>query len=140
MAVVREVFSAGGGPRDRDQAIDDVARALGYRRVGSRIRDALSGDLRSAVLRGILDNSGGQYTLLCRCIDDYRLDHLVHRLLAAMGSAWQSRDEAITAAARQLGYRRTGPKIKAAFKSAINAAIRRGQLDRDGADLIRRVR
>ena len=58
----------------------------------------------------------------CRA-DKYTLDHRVEMLLAAMGGGWQTRDEAITAAARHLGFRRTGPAIRAAFKSAINAAL-----------------
>ena len=54
--------------------------------------------------------------------------------------AWQTRDEATTTTARRLGFRRTGSKIVAAFKSAINAAIRRGLVERDGPDMIRRAR
>lgn len=138
LATVREVFSS-VGPRDRDQAIREVAAAMGYRRTGSRIRDVLSRDIPTAVRRGILDNTGGQLSLLCRTIDHYTLDHLVDILLAAMGATWWSRDAAITAAARHLGFRRTGPNIQSAFKSAINAAIRRSLLERDGADHIRKA-
>ena len=47
------------------------------------------------------------------------------------------RDDAIRAAARRLGFQRTGRQIKDAFKSAINGAIRRGLLEYDG-QLIRR--
>jgi hypothetical protein len=131
---------AGIDARDRDHAIRDVADALGYRRVGSRIRDTLSRDIQTAVRRGILDNSGGQYSLLCRSIDGYTRDHLIEMLSAAMGSTWQTRDEAITAAARHLGYRRTGKRIRNAFKSAINGALRRGLLERDGPENIHKAR
>ena len=44
---------------------------------------------------------------------------------------------AVRAAARHLGFRRVGRNIQAAFKSAINAAIRRGLLERDGPHYIR---
>jgi hypothetical protein len=81
-----------------------------------------------------------QAQLLCRSIEQYTPDHLIDMLLAAMGGTWWTRDEAITAAARHLGFRRTGEKIRKAFKSAINAAIRRGLLERDGPDNIRRAR
>ena len=57
-------------------------------------------------------------------------------LFAAMGSAWQPRDEAITAAARHLGYSRTSPQIKATFKSSIC----RGLIQRDGPQQIRKAR
>lgn len=139
LATVREVFAT-GDPRDRDQAIRDVADALGYRRLGSRIRNTLSRDIQTAVRRGILDNSGGQYTLLARNIDGYTRDHLIEMLIAAIGGTWQTRDEAITSAARHLGYRRTGKRIRDAFKSAINGAIRRGLLEREGPDNIRKAR
>lgn len=47
--------------------------------------------------------------------------------------------EAIRAAARHLGFKRTGSLIRDAFKSAINGAIRRGLLEYDG-QLIRKMR
>lgn len=139
LATIRQVF-ADGARRDRTTAIRDVAHALGYHRTGARIQDVLDTDLLTAVRRGILENERGELRLLCRSADDYTLDHRVEMLLAAMGGSWQTRDEAITAAARHLGFRRTGPAIRAALKSAINAGLRRGRLERDGADLIRKMR
>ncbi len=60
-------------------------------------------------------------------------------MLTAMGYAWQERDEAIRAAARHIGFTRTGSAIQRAFKSAINGAIRRGLLEAD-KKLIRKAR
>ena len=54
-AVVREVFSSGAA-RDREEAIREVAEALGYRRVGANIREVLGDHLRTAVRRGIIAN------------------------------------------------------------------------------------
>jgi hypothetical protein len=76
-------------------------------------------------------------SLDCRTIHDYPRELLTNALLAAMGRAWIERDEAIKAAARHLGFRRTGSAIRDAFKSVINGAIRRGLLEYDGA-LIRK--
>jgi hypothetical protein len=45
---------------------------------------------------------------------------------------------ATVAAARHLGYRRTGANFRAAVKSAINAAIRRRLVERDGAEMVRK--
>jgi hypothetical protein len=56
-------------------------------------------------------------------------------MLAAMGSIWWDREDAIRAAARRLGFRRTGKRITKAFKSAINAAIRRGLLKSEGSQI-----
>ncbi len=138
MATIRELF-LDGQARQRDEAIHDVARALGYRRVGSSIDEILGNDIRTAVRRGILDNAGGQFRLLCRTIDQYTRDHLIDILLAAIGPAWWERDDAIVAAARHIGFRRTGTAIRAALKSAINGALRRGLLEPDGPTRIRRA-
>jgi hypothetical protein len=139
LATIRQVFSDAQA-RDREAAIQDIARALGYRRIGARIREVLTNDIQTAVRRGILDNTGGELSLLCRSIDDYAREHLVEMLLAAMGTGWHSRDDATSAAARHLGYRRTGAAIRAAFKSAINSAIRGVRLERDGAEMVRKAR
>jgi len=56
-----------------------------------------------------------------------------------MGRKWWAREDAIRAAARRLGYARTGSRIRDTFKSAINGAIRRGLLEYDG-QLIRRTK
>ena len=139
MAVIREVF-LDGPARSRDDAVRDIARALGYQRVGSTISEILGNDIRTAVRRGILDNASGQFTLLCRTIDRYTRDHLIDILLAALGQGWCEREEAIASAARHLGFRRTGSKIRIALMSAINGAIRRGLLEKDGPRTIRQVR
>ncbi len=97
-------------------------------------------DIQTAVRRGILGNTAGQLSLLCRHIVQYEPDHLIAMLLAAMGGTWWTRDDAITAAARHLGFRRTGKKIQDAFRSAIRTALRRGLLERDGSQYIRRSR
>ena len=53
---------------------------------------------------------------------------------------WSDREEAIVAAACHLGFRRTGANIRAAFKSAINAALRRGLIEANGPQQIRKMR
>jgi hypothetical protein len=50
---------------------------------------------------------------------------------------WILREDAIRESARMLGFARTGRQIQAAFKSAINGAIRRGILEYED-DWIRR--
>lgn len=137
MATIRDVFSRGGS-RHREDALQELATAIGFQRLGSRIREALDNDLRTAVRRGLLRNESGQLSLATRSIGDYTLDQLVAALLTAMGSGWTPRTDAVTAAARALGFRRTGSQITTAFKSALNAAIRRQLIERDGPERIRR--
>ncbi len=95
--------------------------------------------LIAAAKRGVIQNNRGVLSLLTRNINDYSRDELINTLLSVMGVVWWEREEAIRAAARHLGFKRTGSLIRDAFKSAINGAIRRGLLESDGG-LIRRRR
>ncbi|CAN5443911.1 hypothetical protein BH09PLA1_BH09PLA1_16210 [soil metagenome] len=70
MATIREVFGD-GEPRERDGAIRDIARALGYDRVGKNIDQTLDDDLRTAVRRGILQNASGKLSLRNRSATQY---------------------------------------------------------------------
>ena len=74
-----------------------------------------------------------------RTINDYSRDELVTVLLKGMGKKWWTRDDAIRAAARRLGFRRTGSHINKAFKSAISGAIRRKLLEYEGT-MVRRAK
>lgn len=136
IAVLREIF-ASGLALERAEAMRQTASALGFARTGERIAAAIDSALVAAVKRGVLKNERGMLSLDCRTIHDYPRELLTNALLAAMGRAWIERDEAIKAAARHLGFRRTGSAIRDAFKSVINGAIRRGLLEYDGA-LIRK--
>jgi len=138
MAAIRDVFKTGES-LDPDTAITDIARVLGYRRTGARIHEELRSALRTAIRRHIINRDKGVISLECATIDDYTRDELIGTLLAAMGSGWLDREDAIRAAAHRLGFRRTGSQIRKAFKSAINGAIRRGLLDYDD-HIIRRSR
>lgn len=111
---------------------------LAARRLSSHIREVIESNFLAAVHRGVIYRDRDSYLQDCRSIAHYSRDHLIKYLLAAVDRKWHTRDEAIKAAARYLGFRRTGRNIQAAFKSAINAGIRRNLLDRDGPDYIRR--
>ncbi len=134
MAAIRASFPD-STPRDRDEVIRDVARELGFERAGARIRERLEGALKAAAHRRIVATERGEMYLLTRTIEDYTLDECVQFLLATMrssgGPAVWDRDEAIKLTASYLGFRRTGSRVTAALKSAINAGIRRSQLARD---------
>ena len=95
--------------------------------------------LIAAAKRGVIQNTRGYLSLLTRNIGDYSRDELIGTLLSVLGAVWWEREEAIRAAARHLGFKRTGSLIQDAFKSAINGAIRRGSVERDGQQ-IRRAR
>jgi len=138
MSAIREVSSSVES-LDQETAITEVARVLGFRRTGARITEELHSALRTAIRRHIINRDKGVISLECATIDDYNRDELIGALLAAMGTIWWDREDAIRVAAHRLGFRRTGSKIRRAFKSAINGAIRRGLLEYDD-HIIRRSR
>jgi hypothetical protein len=139
IAAIREVFSRLGADEglDREEAIQEVAKAMGFDRIGPRIREYFEGDLIAAVRRGIVANEKGKLVPDCRTIQAYPRDLLKESLLAAMGSTWWEQEEAIRAGARYLGFRRAGSAIVDTFKSVINGLIRQGLLERDGSCLRR---
>jgi hypothetical protein len=138
LAIIRQIFDDGFSG-DREDTVRAIARELGYQRTGHRIQEILDNDLRTAVRRGILENSNGKLQLLARSITDYERHFLKKQFLAAIDRPWIHRDEAIQTFARWLGFRRTGPLIEETARSLINGLIREGRLESDGSELIRRV-
>jgi hypothetical protein len=132
VAAIREVFLQ-NSVLERDSAIREIAHSLGFGRTGSRITDAIDSALIAAAKRGVIKNNRGVLSLLSRNIGDYSRDDLINALLSSMGAVWWEREEAIRAAARHLGFKRTGSSIRDAFKSAINGAIRRGLIEYSGS-------
>lgn len=137
MAAIRDVFKRAES-LDAPTAFTEISHALGFRRTGARITEELRRALRTAIRRHIINRDRGVLSIECRTIDDYTRDELIETLLAAMGKTWWSREDAVRAAARRLGFRRTGNRSIKAFRSAINGAIRRGSLKVDH-DFIRRT-
>jgi hypothetical protein len=137
LCVIRQVFSTGGA-RDRETALRDIAEALGYARLGPVIRETLESDLLTAVRRGILQNQGGELSLLNRSVEDYDRDFLKTQFLASLGRTWTDRETAAQVLARWLGFARTGPSIQATVRSLINGLLRERRIE-SSADQIRRL-
>jgi type I restriction enzyme S subunit len=135
LAVIRQVFSD-GQPRNRADAIREVAQALGYGRVGHRMNDVLHTDLLTAVRRGILDNVEDELILLARSIAHYDRDLLKRQFLAAVGRSWIKSDDAVENFRRWMGFRRTGPVIDETVRSVIQGLLRESRLEADGPNLI----
>lgn len=131
-----------GKTQPRDYAITTLARALGYQRTGSAIREALDNAIRTAVRRGILQNEGGGLSLRYRTLEQHAEDDrdgLKTQFLAALdGRAWIDRKDATTAFSRWMGFRRTGPRIEEIAASLINGLLRERRLEGDG-NQIRRI-
>lgn len=138
LCAVRRVF-ADGAVRDRETAIREVARELGFERVGPNIRTDMETALNTASKRYIIETHDGLSRRCTGSIDDYHREFLKKTLLGVMGAVWWERDQAIHAAARSLGFARTGPKIRQAFKSALTGLIRQGQVETGNDGFIRRT-
>ena len=138
LCTIRKVFSD-SVERDRDTSLRDIAHALGYQRLGTRIRDELSAGFMAAVRRGIVVNEGGAYRLGFRAFADCPRDTLKEVFESAIGRAWVTREEAIRAFARWAGFARVGEVIDQTARSLINGLIREGRVETDGPDLIRRT-
>jgi Predicted helicase len=138
LAIIRDVVTT-ADPMPREDAIRAIATQLGAERVGARIRDFIDGMLNTASRRLIIETRDGGLVACTRSIDDYHRDFLKTVLKAVIGHTWTDEDDAIRAATRHLGFRRTGPKISKAFKSAINGLLRQNELERDGRALRRAI-
>jgi|CXWL01.1.fsa_nt_gi SAM-dependent methyltransferase len=140
MCALRDVLDASpGSSLDREACLRALARALGFQRLGPRLRETLEGHLLAAARRNVATTRDAQVTLATRTITDYDPAALESQLLAALGTAWLDRDEALRAFARRLGFRRTGKRIREALEDAIKAAASRGRVEVDG-DQLRRGR
>lgn len=134
---IRQLFGD-GQERERDEAIDALARELDYQRTGTRIHEELNNALRTAVRRGILANKSGAVSLFARTIEQYDRDFLKEQFLASLpGRQWIVRDDAVRAFARWMGYRRTGSAIEDAARSLVNGMLRDGRLESGGSQIRR---
>jgi len=116
-------------------AADAIATQLGAERAGARIRDFIDGTLNTASRRLIIETRDGGLVTCTRSIDDYHRDFLKTALKAVIGRTWIDESDALRTATRHLGFRRTGPKIERAFKSAIIGLLRQNELERNGRAL-----
>lgn len=138
LLTIRTVFGD-GRLRSREEAISDLANALGFERVGRRIRRLLDDCIRTSVRRGILANDGDALCRNARSLDEYERDFLKDQFLASLGGhTWIDRDDAIRDFARWMGFRRTGSAIEKTARSLINGLLRELRLERDGT-FIRRA-
>ncbi len=137
ICLVRQIFSD-GVEREREPAIVEMARALGYQRTGPVIAEELDNAIRTAVRRGILNNSGDSLRLAARTIEQYDRDFLKDQFLASLGGKqWASRVNAIKGLARWLGFKRTGASIDENARSLINGLLREGRLESNGSEIRR---
>ncbi len=126
---IRALFSDGVS-RDRETAIRQLRKQLGYGRTGHALREMLDNALRTAVRRGILTSDRGELALGLASVNDFDRGFLKEQFLASLGGrVWRDRTDATRGLARWLGFRRTGPVIEDTVRSVVNGLIREGRLE-----------
>jgi type I restriction enzyme S subunit len=122
------------GRADRETLLREVARGLGYRRLGSVIRERLKGHLRAAIRRDIIAADGADEVLAATSsMADYSAVALLDVVRAVMrGQRERPWDEVVADVAHYLGFERVRATVRQPVDAAIDAAVRRGELGYDG--------
>ena len=138
MAVFRQVLRP-GGERTRLELLREVARGLGFKRLGRNIEDGLRGHLRAAIRREIVGVEGVDTVMQrSRNLADYDREEIRERLSQMTDASGRDQEEVMRLVAAYYGFRRLTEGARAALRTAINSAIRHGVIERDGARLLRR--
>jgi hypothetical protein len=138
MGALRDLLgSAPEHSLDRETCLRTLARSLGFLRLGPRLRETLEGHLLAAARRNIATSHTGSVSLATEAITDYDQAILEAQLLAAIGSSWTNKDEAIRDAARRLGFLRTGRRIREAFEAVIRSLASAGRIQAEGLSIRR---
>jgi hypothetical protein len=125
---------------DRDELLRRTAQKLGYQKLGQNIREALKGHLRAAIRRKIVGVDGQLVYAMTPTAGSLDTDALLETLSSVtQKNREHERDEVIRAAAKYLGFSQVTDAFREQMKSAFNAAVRRGLLERRGADVVVRV-
>ncbi len=140
MAIIRDVLAK--GPLSREQLTRELALHYGYQRVGKNVAPILDNHIKTAVRRGIAESQRGLIRLFSASVDQHERAFLKDQFLAALSAESQgflSREDAVRAFSRWLGYGRVGSVIQETAKSLINGLLREGRLEA-ADDSIRRVK
>jgi hypothetical protein len=139
MAAFRQA-ARGLGTMDREELLKEASIRLGFERMGSKVHITLTNHLRAALRRGVIDNEGHRVRAGRATMDEYDRDDLVDTIksVTSKGCVYE-REELVHMVAAHLGFTRVTAQMHEPVKSAVNAAIRREVLERDGVERVRRV-
>lgn len=122
-------------PLSEADLIRQTAYKLGYQKASPQISHALQGVLRAAVRRGVAVREDRVISLMCRSVDEYSDDHLKDQFAAAMrreSSGWITREDAVRAFARWMGYAKTGSTIDVKGASLIRKLLLAKRIEASG--------
>lgn len=137
MAAFRRVFR-NRTAMSRDDFLKEVSTQLGYQRLSAKLAVYLKGEIRAAMLRGIIRSGGDRIIASSKNIDDYDTESLIRFMSAVMGKGKLFDEETvIRETAKYLGFQRTSKGVRSTFQSAIRAALRQGLMQRENGRLRR---
>ena len=137
MAAFRQA-ARGLGTVERETLLREVAKILGYQRLGKLIKQVLKGHLKAAIRRGIIEADGPDVQIATPAMADYSLDQLLETLWSVMRKNREyDREEVVEAVAHHLGFSRVTETVGEPVRSAITSALRLGILGHDGQTIWR---
>lgn len=142
IVVFRQVLSTQVRWDDDLDLLRAVAARHGYQCLGSRAKDVLKRHLRAALLRGIAQRreDDGTLALGARTLEEYTRDFLVESLASVMRMGQVlDREDLMRALLNHFGFQRLTDAQRDTLKSLLNGALRRGVLEAEGGDRVRRI-
>jgi hypothetical protein len=132
----RQIFRK-GPELSRGLASIRITEEPGNDSIGSKRKEILDSDIRTAAKRGNLGNRAGILKSLCKTIEGYDRKLLKDQFLVSFGGPWVVRQQAVRVFTRIMGFRRAGEKIQDTVRFLINGLLREDRLESDG-QMIRR--
>ena len=123
----------------REALLKAVASSLGYQRLSAKLRVKLQGDMRAAMMRGIIQSNGEKMIVpATRNVEDYDRDDLIKYACSVTkkGKLYEQ-DMVIRDTLKHLGFQRITERMRKAVASAIRSGIRNGLFVRDKGMIFR---
>lgn len=122
-----------------DDFLRQTARAMGYRRLGARIRARLGEALYDAARRRVIAHRDGRIHPATQSIDDYTPEQLLKAVQAVMPAEGGLETAAVAqAAARYLGFLSKNPYVGEVLAASVASGVRQGSIVRVGRLLARK--
>ena len=126
------------GEISRENLLKEVASNFGYQRLSTKLRVKLQGDMRAAMMRGIILSNGDIIVTATRNVEDYDRDDLIKYACSVTkkGKLYEQ-DTVIRDTLKHLGFQRITEQMRSAVASAIRSGIRNGLFVRDKGMIFR---
>jgi len=122
----------------REDLLKAVSSNLGYQRLSAKLRVKLQGDMRAAILRGIIRSNGDVIVSATRNAYDYDRDDLIKFVCSVTNKGrLYEEDAVIRDTLLHLGFQRITGRMRNAVASAIRSGIRKGIFVRQKGQIVR---